>query len=241
MSVNFPSYLMKKSYSYYARIRVPKDIKLHFRSRTELRFSLKTNNITAAKSKARLVVGLVQWVFRNIRNGGQLAVLSDEQINKLIKDHINRLLDEDLESRLEYPQWVPKGDRIRNEMHGEMLTRRGKTLEKLLDYDFSEASEEMEMVLKEAGHDIPKDKVIFNKMCQVLLKGHVHYYEVLAERALGKHLFDGRDNQIVGVGSETAPQAQPSAQKSQPDLITMGKLAEAYWKERAENWGKKLY
>ena len=109
MPVKFPSYLMKKSYSYYARIRVPKDLDDYFGCRSELRFSLKTNNITAAKSKARLVAGMVQWVFRNIRNGGKLAVLSDEQIEKLIKDYIKKLLDEDLESRLEYPQNILAG------------------------------------------------------------------------------------------------------------------------------------
>jgi len=108
---------MKKSYSYYARIRVPKDINQKFRFKTELRFSLKTNNVTDAKSKARLVAGCVQWVFRNIRNGGQFSVLSDEQIDKLIKDHIKRLLDEDLEFRLESPQHVPKGESHRIMAH----------------------------------------------------------------------------------------------------------------------------
>ena len=84
MSASFPSYLMKKSYSYYARIRVPKDINQKFRLRSELRFSLKTNNVTDAKSRARLVAGWVQLVFRNIRNGGYLSVLNDEQI-KVVK------------------------------------------------------------------------------------------------------------------------------------------------------------
>jgi len=129
MSVKFPSYLMKKSYSYYARIRVPKDINQRFGFRTELRFFLKTNNITAAKSKARLAVGLIQYVFRNIRNGGQFSVLSDEQIDKLIKSHIKELLDDDLEMRLQSPGLVPKGDRFRNEYHGGMLTRRGRSLD----------------------------------------------------------------------------------------------------------------
>ena len=104
MSVKSPSYLLKKSYSYYSRIRVPKDIRHKFRYRTELRFSLGTIKVTDAKSKARLVAGLLQWVFRNIRNGGSFSVLNDEQIDKLIKDHIKKLLDVDLEFRLESPQ-----------------------------------------------------------------------------------------------------------------------------------------
>jgi len=59
----------------------------------------------------------------------------------------------------------------------------------------------MEMILNEAGHDIPEDKAVFNKMCQELLKGQVHFYEVLAERALGRHLYDGPNDQVVSVAT----------------------------------------
>ena len=236
MSVKSPSYLLKKSYSYYARIRVPKDIGHKFRYKSELRFTLRTIKVTDAKSKARLISGLLQWVFRNIRNGGYLSMLNDEQINKLITDYIKKLLDEDLEFRLESPQSSPKGESHRIMAHSDMVMWKDKTLGKLLDYDFSEVSDQVEMILKEAGYEVPNDTIVFNKMCQKLLKGHVQYFEVLAERALGGHLLEGLNDQFELMESDAIQQTPKPTNKVVPNCIALGKLAQDYWDERAENW-----
>ena len=51
-----PSYLVKDLYSYYFRIKTPKDL-LIIISRKELRYSLKTGNLSKAKTMARLLAG----------------------------------------------------------------------------------------------------------------------------------------------------------------------------------------
>jgi hypothetical protein len=56
-----PNYLIKAPYAYYFRIKVHKDLQAII-SRKELRYSLGTGNLTAAKIKARHMAGLVGWI-----------------------------------------------------------------------------------------------------------------------------------------------------------------------------------
>ncbi len=63
-----PSYLIKNPYSYCFRMIVPKDLQPTI-AKKELRYSLGTGNLSAAKTKARYVAGQVQQLFRDIQNG----------------------------------------------------------------------------------------------------------------------------------------------------------------------------
>ena len=101
MAVNSPCYLLKKGSGYYSRVKIPKDLKHRFSRRSEYRFPLRTVQLTHAKSKARLIAGFLQWIFRNIRQGGYLSMLSDQEIDELIRKYVNQLLDEDFSMRLE--------------------------------------------------------------------------------------------------------------------------------------------
>ncbi len=63
---NSPSYLIKTPYSFCFRLTVPKDLQ-KILARKELRYSLGTGNLSAAKIKARYMAGQVQQFFRDIK------------------------------------------------------------------------------------------------------------------------------------------------------------------------------
>jgi hypothetical protein len=59
MRTKTPSYLIRRTYSYHARIRIPKDIRNKFCYKHEFRVSLRTTHLSGAKSKARFIAGLL--------------------------------------------------------------------------------------------------------------------------------------------------------------------------------------
>lgn len=59
-----PSYLFQTHYSYYFRIRIPDDLRLHFAGKTEIKRSFQTGYLSDAKYKARLIAGQAQRLFR---------------------------------------------------------------------------------------------------------------------------------------------------------------------------------
>ena len=74
-----PSYLCKTPYSYCFRIRIPWDLQDRI-GKKELRYSLKTGYLPEAKSKARLMAGQVQRLFRHMRKGTTIMTgLSTEE------------------------------------------------------------------------------------------------------------------------------------------------------------------
>ena len=88
-----PSYLFKEPYSYYFRIKVPKDLQPTI-SRKELRYSLRTGSLSDAKSKARYMAGQVQVLFRNIQNG----CFDSMELSQLeIQDMVKRFFQERIE------------------------------------------------------------------------------------------------------------------------------------------------
>ncbi len=61
-----PSYLLHNSHSWYFRMAVPPDLRPLIGKR-ELKYSLKTGYMGVAKSKARLLAGLCQNLFNDVR------------------------------------------------------------------------------------------------------------------------------------------------------------------------------
>ena len=87
--------------------------------------------------------------------------------------------------------------------------------------------------------------LVFNQICQQFLKAKIGYWEVIAERYLGKHLttdlngvesiqIQKKDNNRQLSKQMTAP--NPTHQHSQfKKTVTVGHLADTYWKERVEH------
>ena len=245
-SLRAPSYLVRRKYSFYFRIRIPDDLRHKFCSKSEIRISLRTAQITTAKYRARVMAGFMQGIFIDIKKGGHVSVLTEQQIKELIQNHVKQLLDDDLRFRLEYPDLQAKEEWHRQELYSEMMEERGKTEEALVSYDFTEASKAVRTILAEAG--INKDSLTdleFNRMCQQLLKAKIGYWEVMAERFLGEHLttdLNGiistqiQKNDNGGRLSKQMTAPAPTHQHSQSKkTVTVGNLADTYWKERVEH------
>jgi len=96
-----PSYLVRTPYSYCFRMKVPPDLQACV-GRKELRYSLKTGSLSDAKYKARLIAGLVQWLFRKLKhinnkillNGRITMELTASQVQEIIREFIQTALDD---------------------------------------------------------------------------------------------------------------------------------------------------
>jgi len=93
-----PSYLLRTPYSYYFRIKIPDDLRLHFNGRTEIKRSLETGYLSEAKYKARVLAGQIQRLFRYLRTRGKDDIematkLTDDLLNEIITKFIQGHLD----------------------------------------------------------------------------------------------------------------------------------------------------
>ena len=77
-----PSYLVRNPYSYCFRMIIPKDLRSYI-GKKELRYSLKTGYLGAAKQKARLLAGFYQFYFKKLREEIRLKKLTDKDIEHL--------------------------------------------------------------------------------------------------------------------------------------------------------------
>lgn len=75
-----PNYLLQTPYGYYYRHKIPPDLRALV-GKTELRYSLKTGLLSVARSRARLLSGSVQHLFRKIRVNNEGATMSN-RLNK---------------------------------------------------------------------------------------------------------------------------------------------------------------
>jgi len=89
-----PTYIYRHNSSYIFRITTPSDIITHI-NKKEFRYSLRTGSLSVAKFRARVIVSMVQRLFKDIRRGGRMAELTDKEINQLVRDYIKNWLDND--------------------------------------------------------------------------------------------------------------------------------------------------
>lgn len=93
MSLNSgsPTYLVKNPYSFCFRMKVPSDLP-SILSKKVFCYSLKTGNLSAAKTKARFLAGNVQLLFREIRNLRAKSKLLTSSLKKIWKSFSAALL-----------------------------------------------------------------------------------------------------------------------------------------------------
>ena len=94
-----PTYIYHHNSSYIFRITTPCDIVSHI-NKKEFRYSLRTGSLSVAKFRARVIVSMVQRLFKDIRRGGRMAELTDKEINQIIRNYIKRWLENDEKERL---------------------------------------------------------------------------------------------------------------------------------------------
>ena len=86
-----PSYLFRTPYSYYFRIRIPDDLRLHFAGRTKIKRSLQTGYLSDAKYKARLIAGQVQRLFRYL-HGKEANAMTAKKYSKFTDDLLDDIV-----------------------------------------------------------------------------------------------------------------------------------------------------
>ena len=86
-----PSYLVRNPHSYCFRINVPKDLQRYIEKK-ELRWSLRTGYRSVAKQKARALAYEVQTLFQGIRELVAVGDLSNQEIKRIVNEHIQNLL-----------------------------------------------------------------------------------------------------------------------------------------------------
>ena len=86
-----PSYLIRNPHSYCFRMNAPQDIQPYV-NKMELRWSLNTGYISAAKTRARALAVAVQDIFQTTRELIAMGALTDDEIRQIAHKHIPDLL-----------------------------------------------------------------------------------------------------------------------------------------------------
>ncbi len=247
---NSHSYLIKEPYSFYFRIKIPKDLQPTI-ARKELRYSLKTGNLSAAKIKARYLAVQFQLLFRDIKSNKM--DLSKEQIQKLLKEYKDRLFEQ-------YDMPVMYGQ-YSKEMPPETQTQRETEyqwscgykewlLEGLASGNYSEQvipdwngddvsiEKKVDDVLIQQGinpSEINKTSLKYSKLCQGFMRAEMLGVEHYQKRLDG-HYSDDFEEALKE--SSPAPSAVATDEKQ---LITVKELIPLYIAEgmRDQRWSGK--
>jgi len=221
-SRRFPSYTIRNPHSYCFRMIVPKDLR-KFVGKTELRYTLDTGSIGLAKSKARLLAGKFQQLFRFLRESQKLAELTNDQIQAMVNQYIQNSLKM-LEER-----WLTGDDDDffppRDDSRGYIETLdivKDDMVDELNACDYQRAEEMVNDLFGENGiSGVQKDSYSYKKLCRELLKAEVKLVEIEKKQILG----DYSDDPSTLLGKPPAKTDSPLIKKYS---ITLEKLIQEY-------------
>jgi len=239
-----PSYLYRRKYGFSVRIRVSQDLAPWFSGRDEIRVSVKTTNPKKAAERARLTVGYIQWIFRDIRAGGRMAELTDAEMDKLIKDYVAELLKDNVNLWLKQKPLTDDADveqrafffkSLSIDAHDQMVRRdfEGR-------YNGSDGSvnacQNVDAMLAGAGLQIAPGSLEYSKLCLRMLKGLADLYQELEHKTMNGILEDedeGEDDGEEGAAKATAGGIRVIGGNG---TVTFGQAAQSYWDERSGDW-----
>lgn len=137
---------------YYLRMRVPTDVRVYFPCK-EIKQTLKTRDFKKACFLVKLLVGEADKIFFSIRSG----VLSHEEIQKLVKDYLNKTVDNDY---VRDSKFLPDSDNLWPALFRDTGT--------------AEIESEVYSFLKEKGVSISGDSAEFKTLCRVIVNTTLH-------------------------------------------------------------------
>ena len=225
-----PSYLVRNSYSYCFRMKVPQELQLYF-GKKELRYSLKTGYLGAAKCKARILAGQVLLIFRTLRKGNDaLKDLPDEKIQKIVSEYFNRSIKQ-LEDRWysdhtrfltvdDFQNYVNDLDGIKSDIVVDLALKNYSDVEKIVAD-----------LLKENGvSGIDKNSVTYKKLCRGILKSRLSEIDIEKKQMLG----DYSDNPLDLKGNEQSgnvPVSEQADDSGEP-VMDLKTLIDEHLKEK---------
>ncbi len=229
--IHSASYLSKNPYSYCFRIKIPKDL-LTTISRKELRYSLKTGNLSKAKTMARLLAGQIQLLFRKIRRGMNLT---NEQILHMIKNYRDKLFQE-YNQPVMYCQDTKSWPEDQTEIEVQYLDGKIRyTKEKVNLCDYSEVEAVVDKLLAEEGiskKEINKKSVKYSKLCSGILRSQIDSDEHDLKRlATGKFSDDIENVFKEGLSVSLALPQQDSNKEPGKPSKTISQVMDDYFKE----------
>jgi integrase len=232
-------YLVRVNKRYYFRVRIPKDLSHSFKKR-EIKRSLKTRELQYAKSLVKVLSSKMEQVFMLARCG----LITDEQIQKLIEEHIQVTLNT-LEKERAEGKRIPKlseleGDDIDENDYGAYHGCCQEGIERcnraLMTNDLTFIEDTADEFLEEKSLAVAKDSVDYKKLCREMLKAWVFIYKIESERIEGNYDNDfdrftrkALQREMIAVGQ--------AAQGGEGRLLSS--VMESYIQDKTPNWGHK--
>jgi integrase len=233
---------------------VPRDLQATI-ARKELRYSLKTGNLSTAKNKARFIAGQVQLFFRDVRKGYIFGVNSSkEKIQRMIKKFMQKTIasydqpvlydqyDEDL-ARQSY--WEDRS--IKDEVDHLEWIKEGFNSQ-LQKGDYSEIEDEADLLLSKEGvakSNIDKGSSAYAELCTGILSAQIKGIEYRQKRLGGKprnDLGDLLDDCLPGAGQPMIPGnnfKQENHPVSGPEDKKLSKVIPLFVAEDKVKWTEK--
>jgi hypothetical protein len=177
-------------------MKIPKDLQAAL-SKKELKYSLKTGNLSKAKAMARLLAGQIQLLFRKIRRGMNLT---NDQILQIIKNYRDKLFQE-YDQPARYDQYVDERDYHQYETDEDAVRETLTVLDwkkeeynaKVHSGDYSDIEPIAAQLLAEEGiadADIDKASPMYGELCSGLLRAKIKGFEYQQEKLSGKYSDD---------------------------------------------------
>jgi hypothetical protein len=162
---------------------VPKDLR-KFVGKTELRYTLNTGYIGLAKSKARLMAGLVQHHFRNIREVNKLKSLSEKDIQWLVNSIQREGLDMIEKLRV---IGTDIGDLPSNPIDFLAGATELSAEDELTSYSYEATSRTVDHMLRTLKIDLEKDSFEYKKLCREMAIADKKWAEIEQRRNQGDY------------------------------------------------------
>jgi integrase len=188
------SYLFKHSRStnYFFRIRVPKRLR-GVVSACELRYTLRTSELQEAKYRALGMAGFAEKLFSDlIKNGGERMVeLSKESIDRLMREELQRLLEEAEKRRASATKPLSREELESQEDSLSYLESYMR--ENLILNDYRDISPYVDDLLRDHSIDgVVKGSEAYQRLCRELLKVSIRFHEIEQKRIVGDYSENGR-------------------------------------------------
>jgi hypothetical protein len=236
------SYLFRNKYSYCFRIRVPQDLQPLIQKK-ELRYSLRTGYLGLAKSRARLLAGLFQQLFRKLRESEMGSELTKQEIDDII-DNFKAIILDNTSSLLNVE--ADTSTKV-TRAFGKFATYSATAEVSLIANDYAWVSDALDYILDGMGFhppaDIDKNSPQYNELCVNLLrmaKDHFETEKCLLSTNHPELELDRRFSKGNPAHEMPTVNINPSEPTTQQDgtSITLSELIDLYVQEnkRAENW-----
>lgn len=175
-----PANIMRRGSVYYFRLAVPADLRPVF-NRHELCYSLRTCYLREAKTKTQFLATTAWEYFKKIR-AGAMQHLSDDELQRLLIEHMKSHLDMDervrvCTSRYDYPP----------EYHDEIIGKMQKDLARG-NYGVSDGS--TEEFIDWAGLNVEPDSFLYKNLLREVLKRDIQMWRIYQQRDQGNYDYE---------------------------------------------------